>query len=117
MMCIYQQDAYASEILHSKQYEKLSGVDHGLTTELVMGELSWRSSLDEEIGRFSDKAVNKLDPEVLTALRLGSYQLVFLDRVPEWAAVHESVELVKRARKVRCTFRQCCPAQTGGIAR
>jgi len=99
LMRIEQQDAYASEILHSKQYEKLSNVDHGLTTELVMGVLRWRSSLDEEIGRFSDKAVNKLDLEVLTALRLGSYQLVFLNRVPERAAVHESVELVKRARK------------------
>jgi 16S rRNA (cytosine967-C5)-methyltransferase len=40
-----------------------------------------------------------LDAEVLTALRLASYQLSFLDRIPERAAVHESVELVKRSRK------------------
>ena len=78
-----QQAAYASELLHSSQYEKLSAADHGLTTELVMGVLRWRSCLDEEIGRFSDKAIEKLDLEVLTALRLAAYQLMFLDRMPE----------------------------------
>ena len=93
------QAAYASELLHSSQYSQLSPADHGLATELVMGVLRWRSVLDEEIGRFSSKGVEKLDLEVLTALRLGAYQLMFLDRMPERAAVHESVELVKRARK------------------
>ncbi len=93
------QDAYASELLHSGQYSKLSLADHALATELVMGVLRWRSRLDQEISRFSAKGVDKLDLEVLTALRLGAYQLMFLDRVPGRAAVHESVELVKRARK------------------
>jgi 16S rRNA (cytosine967-C5)-methyltransferase len=99
LLRIEQQDAYASELLHSTQYEKLSAADHGLATELVMGVLRWRSRLDEEIGRYTDKGIQKLDVEVLTALRLGAYQLIFLDRMPERAAVHESVELVKRARK------------------
>jgi 16S rRNA (cytosine967-C5)-methyltransferase len=99
LLRIEQQDAYASELLHSSQYAKLSAADHGLATELVMGVLRWRSRLDEEISHFSAKRVAKLDLEVLTALRLGAYQLMFLDRVPERAAVHESVELVKRGRK------------------
>jgi len=99
LLRIEQQDAYASELLHSNQYAKLSSADHGLATELVMGVLRWRSLLDAEIGRFSDKRVEKLDVEVLTALRLAAYQLLFLDRIPGRAAVHESVELVKRARK------------------
>ncbi len=99
LLRIEQQDAYASELLHSSRYEKLSAADHGLATELVMGVLRWRSRLDEEIGNYSDKGVEKLDLEVLTALRLGAYQLMFLDRMPERAAVHESVELVRRARK------------------
>ncbi len=99
LMRIEQQDAYASELLHSSQYSKVSPADHGLATELVMGVLRWRSRLDEEIGHYSDKGVEKLDPEVLTALRLGAYQLMFLNRMPERAAVHESVELVRRARK------------------
>jgi 16S rRNA (cytosine967-C5)-methyltransferase len=99
LLRIEQQDAYASELLHSSQYERLSPADHGLATELVMGVLRWRSLLDVEISRFSDKRVEKLDIEVLTALRLAAYQLLFLDRIPGRAAVHESVELVKRARK------------------
>src|SRR5580765_21776 len=99
LLRIEQQDAYSSELLHSSQYAKLSSADHGLATELVMGVLRWRSVLDAEIVRFSDKRVEKLDVEVLTALRLAAYQLLFLDRIPRRAAVHESVELVKRARK------------------
>ncbi len=76
LLRIEQQDAYASELLHSGPYAKLSPADHGLATELVMGVLRWRSLLDAEIGRFSDKGVGKLDLEVLTALRLGSISIV-----------------------------------------
>ncbi len=99
LLRIEQRDAYASELLHSSPYARLSPADHGLATELVMGVLRWRSLLDAEIARFSSKGVEKLDLEVLTALRLAAYQLLFLDRIPGRAAVHESVELVKRARK------------------
>jgi 16S rRNA (cytosine967-C5)-methyltransferase len=99
LLRIEQQDAYASELLHSSQYAKLSEADHGLTTELVMGVLRWRSLLDQQITQHSSQRLERLDAEVLTALRLAAYQLSFLDRIPERAAVHESVELVKRSRK------------------
>jgi 16S rRNA (cytosine967-C5)-methyltransferase len=99
LLRVEQNNSYASELLHSSQFSKLSPADHALTTELVMGVLRWRSLLDAEIIRFSNKGVEKLDLEVLTALRLAAYQLLFLDRIPGRAAVHESVELVKRARK------------------
>jgi 16S rRNA (cytosine967-C5)-methyltransferase len=99
LLRIEQQDSYASELLHSSQYAKLSTADHGLTTELVMGVLRWRSLLDQQITQHSSQRLEKLDAEVLTALRLAAYQLSFLDRIPERAAVHESVELVKRCRK------------------
>jgi 16S rRNA (cytosine967-C5)-methyltransferase len=93
------QDAYASELLHSSLLEKLSPRDRALTTEIVMGVLRWRSRLDEAIAAESSRLLGKLDIEVLTALRLGAYQLKFLTRVPPSAAINESVELVKRARK------------------
>jgi 16S rRNA (cytosine967-C5)-methyltransferase len=64
-----------------------------------MGVLRWRSLLDAEIGKLSSQKLEKLDLEVLTSLRIAVYQLLMLDRVPARAAVHESVELVKRARK------------------
>jgi len=92
--------AYAPELLHSARVAKLSTQDHGLATELVMGVLRWRSWLDEEIARYSGRPLAKLDVEVVVALRLGVYQLRFLDRIPARAAINESVELVKRARKV-----------------
>jgi len=93
------EDAYSSELLHTPKYAKLSSVDHGLATELVMGVLRWRSFLDARIAAHSSQKLARLDLEVLTALRIAAYQLMFLDRVPQHAAVKESVELVKRARK------------------
>jgi len=93
------QSAYASELLHSERLDKLSAADHALATELVMGVLRWRSRLDEMIASAASRSLNKLDPEVLNALRLATYQMRFLSRVPVHAAINQSVELVKRAHK------------------
>jgi 16S rRNA (cytosine967-C5)-methyltransferase len=91
--------SYASELLHSQTYAKLTSADHALTMELVMGVLRWQSLLDSEIAKSSDQPLSKLDIEILTALRLAVYQLRRLSRIPARAAINESVELVKRARK------------------
>jgi 16S rRNA (cytosine967-C5)-methyltransferase len=91
--------SFASELLHSRRHQRLTAVDHSLATEIVMGVLRWRSALDPEISAASSQPLVKLDLEVLTALRLGLYQLRWLDRIPPRAAINESVELVKRARK------------------
>ena len=99
LLRVDQQDAYASELLHASGCTKLSPMDHGLATELVMGVLRWRSLLDRQIAQRSSLKLGKLDPEVLTCLRLAAYQLLYLTRIPEHAAVHESVELAKRSRK------------------
>ena len=64
-----------------------------------MGVLRWRSLLDYRIAESSTQPLSKLDLEILTALRLATYQLGWLDRIPARAAINESVELVKRARK------------------
>lgn len=92
-------EAYASELLHSARFVKLSPADHRLLTELVMGSLRWRAFLDQQIEKHSSQPLGKLDREVIAALRLGAYQLLLLDRIPGHAAINESVELVKRARK------------------
>ena len=94
---IERESSYASELLHSRTYDRLTTIDHALATELVMGVLRWRSLLDTEIAGSSAQPLAKLDLEVLTALRLALYQLRWL-RVPPRAAINESVELVKRAR-------------------
>ena len=98
LLRVEQRQAYASELLHSGRLDELSPQDRALCTELVMGVLRWRSRLDLGIGAVASQTLNKLDPEVLTTLRVGAYQVGFL-RVPARAAVHESVELVKTARK------------------
>ena len=92
-------DAYAAELLHSFRFARLSTADHSLLTELVMGVLRWRSVLDDTVAAYISQPIAKFDLEVLTSLRLGTYQLLFLDRIPARAAINESVELVKVARK------------------
>jgi len=99
LLRVDRQDAYADELLHSGRLERLSKTDRALTTELVMGVLRWRSRLDESISLAAGRPRDKLDAEVLTALRLAAYQLGYLDRIPAHAAINDSVELVKRARK------------------
>ena len=99
LLRVERESSYASELLHSNTYEALSTPDHALATELVMGALRWRSLLDDKISSASSQPLKKLDPEVLIALRLALYQFCYLDRIPHRAALHESVELVKRARK------------------
>ena len=99
LLRVEQQDAYASELLHSDRLDQLSPADRGLTTEIVMGVLRWRSRLDSSLAEQSSRPLEKLDAQVLTALRIAAYQLLYLSRVPARAAINESVELVKRARK------------------
>jgi 16S rRNA (cytosine967-C5)-methyltransferase len=99
LLRVERESSYASDLLHSAAHEKLSTPDHALATELVMGVLRWRSRLDVDIAAASSQPLSKLDIEILIALRLALYQFRWLDRVPKRAALHESVELVRRARK------------------
>jgi 16S rRNA (cytosine967-C5)-methyltransferase len=97
---VERESAYAVELLHSGLLDDLSPLDRNLATEIVMGVLRWRSALDHTIARLSFTPFRKLDLEVLTALRMGAYQKQFLSKVPAHAAVNETVELVKQAKKV-----------------
>src|ERR1700726_4185124 len=99
LLRVEREESYASELLHSDRLAELSSRDHGLATELVMGVLRWQSLLDQRVAAASSQKLERLDGEVLAALRLGAYQLRFLSRVPARAAIFESVELVKSAQK------------------
>jgi 16S rRNA (cytosine967-C5)-methyltransferase len=100
LLRVERESAFAVELLHSSILDELSPVDRNLSTEIVMGVLRWRSVLDATIAYFSFSPLRKLDLEVLTALRMGVYQKQFLSKVPAHAAVNETVELVKQAKKV-----------------
>ena len=89
--------------------------DRRLVTEIVMGVLRWRGELDFQIEQSSGRRVRSLDSEVLTILRMGAYQIRFLERVPKRAVVDDAVELTKAARKrsaaglVNAVLRKCEP--------
>jgi 16S rRNA (cytosine967-C5)-methyltransferase len=101
--------AYAADALHARLTagkkrregagETAKRQDAALATELVFGVLRWRRLLDFLIERQARRPAEGLDADVRQALRLGAYQLLFLDRIPASAAVNESVELTKRAGK------------------
>jgi 16S rRNA (cytosine967-C5)-methyltransferase len=99
LLRVAKRDAYADDVLRAELDERVKTEDAGLATELALGVLRWQRLLDFVIDRYLKKPANTADVEVRIALRLGVYQLLFLDRIPAHAAVHESVELVKRARK------------------
>jgi 16S rRNA (cytosine967-C5)-methyltransferase len=118
LLRVDQQDAYASELLHSQRLDNLSLADRALTTEIVMGVLRWQSKLDGVIAAQSARPLEKLDAEVLVALRIAVYQLLYLDRVPARAAINESVELVKRARKTSAAaFANAVLRKLGDVAK
>ncbi len=91
--------SFAIDLLQADAVARLSELDRHLTMELVMGVLRWRGDLDREIERLSGKALSRFDAELVAILRLGIYQIRHLTKIPKWAAVNESVELTRLARK------------------
>lgn len=93
---IIRERSYA-DILLDQELSKglIQGPDRGLLTELVYGSLRRQGTLDHLIRRFSSIRIEKIERSVHILLRLGLYQLMFLDRVPPSAAVNETVKLVK----------------------
>ena len=71
--------------------------EKGLVSELVHGVTERRLTLDYIISQFSKMKLNKIAPKVLIAIRLGVYQIFYMDKIPDSAAVNESVKLAKSA--------------------
>lgn len=90
---------FAADLLY-RRGGNLLPPDAALAQEIVFGVLRRRPQLDFLLQEHLGKPLSKLDTEVLQAMRMGAYQLHFLDRVPSHAAVSESVALVRYARKV-----------------
>ena len=92
-----QAHAHSDDLLRADEVSALSSADRNLATALVLGVLRWQIWLDGQIRPLLKRPNAKLDSEVLIALRLGVFQLWFLDRVPDHAAIDESVELTKQS--------------------
>lgn len=88
-------------LLHSNSVDQMTQQDRNLCTTLVLGTLRWQRVLDAELRRFLSRPGLILPQDVTLALRLGAYQLLFLDRIPVHAAIFESVEWVKNTDAMR----------------
>jgi len=99
LLRVESESAYASELLHSALAPDVKPADAALATEIALGVLRWRRLLDFLLDRQLKKPIARLDLPVAISLRIGLYQLRFLEKIPARAAVNESVELVKHARK------------------
>jgi 16S rRNA (cytosine967-C5)-methyltransferase len=93
---VFEDGAYADRALRSEE-AALDERDRALARRLAYGAVQRKRTLDHAIETLGRRPVRKLDPPVVAALRLGAYQVAFMDGVPRYAAVNESVELVRRA--------------------
>ncbi len=91
---IDRQNAYAAPLLAGAM-NRFPSRDRRLLVDLVYGTLRWRRTLDWLINQVSRRPVGKIDLPILNLLRLGTYQLVYLSRIPPHAAVSTSVVLAK----------------------
>jgi 16S rRNA (cytosine967-C5)-methyltransferase len=97
---VFEHEAYADRVLVTAT-AGLAERDRALAQQIAYGTVQRVRVLDHAIDRIGRRPVRKLDPPVLAALRIGAFQLAFLDGVPAHAAVNESVELVRRSRLER----------------
>jgi 16S rRNA (cytosine967-C5)-methyltransferase len=101
LMRVERDRAFADIALeHALERARLDPRDAALCTEIVYGTLRWRRHLDWRLAPHLNRPLAKLDPWVRALLRLTVYQLVFLDRVPRWAAVDEAVSAARLKSRV-----------------
>ena len=98
VLLLTERGGYAADLLFARS-ASLDSRDAALAAEITLGVLRFQSQLDFLIGHYSGRPAARLDAEVRIALRMAIYQLRYLERIPAHSAVHESVELIKRARK------------------
>lgn len=88
--------AYADVLLdHSLKDAALSDRDRALLTELAYGTLRWRGKIDARLNLYLRSSLEDTDPFIRNILRVAFYQLIFLDKIPDYAAVNEAVRLAK----------------------
>lgn len=92
-----QHGAYADILLDAAlQANILSEPDRRLLTQLVYGTLRWRGRVDWMLDQLLKRPLAKLEPAIRNLLRMAAYELLFLDRVPEYATVNEAVTLARK---------------------
>ena len=88
--------AYADILLdHALSTAALDERDRSLLTEVVYGTLRWRGNIDAKLSRKLRRPMTGADPFIRNLLRATLYQIIFLDKIPDYAAVNEAVEIAK----------------------
>jgi 16S rRNA (cytosine967-C5)-methyltransferase len=100
LLRVFEEGAYADRAFRAEA-EVLDGRDRALAMQLAYGSVQRVRTLDHAVEAIGRRPVPRLDPPVRAALRLGTYQLGYLDAIPAHAAVNETVELVRAARLER----------------
>lgn len=89
-------DAFADALLgRALEQSRLAGSDRALATILVYGTLARKLTLDHTLAALSSRPLERVEPPALVLLRMGLFQIAFLDRVPAYAAVDTSVRLAR----------------------
>jgi len=87
-------EGYSTIVLENiRNRNDISGLDSSFMTTIAMGTLRNSIYLEKVIAQFSDIKLKKISPSVMTALKTGIYQLLFMDRVPDSAACNETVKI------------------------
>ena len=81
-----------------ERHSLLDERDRALLTELVYGVVRWQGRLDWHIDELSRTRPGKIAPAVRVLLRLALYQILFLDRIPDHAAVNDTVDIAKTSQ-------------------
>ncbi len=93
---IQRDNSYSNLLLDSAlDSSDLSNLDKSFASALVYGVVERKLTIDFELKQYLTQPLKKLKPQVLTTLRLGAYQILFMDKIPASAAINESVKLVK----------------------
>lgn len=91
-----------SNIVLNKMLNK-SGLDErdkALATEIVYGTIKHKYTIDKLLSGFLQKGINSLDTVILNILRITLYQINYLDKIPEFAAVNEAVDMAKKYKSI-----------------
>jgi 16S rRNA (cytosine967-C5)-methyltransferase len=86
----------ALDKLFSQHSENLSALDRSFVFEMVYGSLRWLAKMDWILKHMLDRPFSSLDTRVVNALRVGTYQIFYMEKVPDRAAVSETVEALKK---------------------
>lgn len=99
-------DGSFSNIKLNENFKKynLESLDRAFASEILYGTIRWKLKIDYLIQKFSKQKISKLSPWVLCCIRTAIYQIYFMDRVPDFAAVNQAVEITKKEERKASSF-------------